>query len=80
MSASLIRGLHVPALLFHFLALQQPCEALRDLCWRGGKGREKPMTQTSKELAIKSKNSAHTFAHIHQGSNGDFTLESMESL
>lgn len=53
---------------------------LRDLCWRGWKGREKPMSQTSKELAIKSKNSTHTFAHIHQGSNGDFTLESMESL
>lgn len=53
---------------------------LRGLCWRGGKGREKPMAQTSKELAVKLKKSAHTFAHIQQGSNGDFTLESMESL
>lgn len=37
------------------------------------------MTRTSKELAIKSENSVHTFANIHQGSNGDFTLESIEN-
>lgn len=40
MSASMIRGLHMPALLFHFLALQQPCEALDSVVCAGGEGKE----------------------------------------
>lgn len=40
---------------------------LRDLCWQGWKGREKLMTGTSKELAVKSENSAHTFTRAAMG-------------
>lgn len=40
MSASMIRGLHMPALLFHFLAMQQPCEVLDSMICAGGDGKE----------------------------------------